>query len=207
MVPEEGFVEQIDWDKTQGLIPAGVQAADTGRVLMLGYMNQEAIDETNSTGFVTFWSRSRQRIWQKGETSGNRLELRRLYLDCDRDTVLVIARPMGPTCHTGRRSCFQEDQNISSFEFLPYLERFLSSRQEVLPEKSYTARLLKEGEAAICRKIGEEALEVMLSTREERQRTIEEAADLLYHLIVLLISRGQSLQDVIAELRSRHESS
>lgn len=206
-MPEEGFVEQIDWDKTQGLIPAVVQDAETGRVLMLGYMNQEAIDETNSTGFVTFWSRSRQRIWRKGETSGNRLELRSLYLDCDRDTVLVTAHPMGPTCHTGRRSCFQEDQTISAFEFVPYLERFLSSRKETLPEKSYTAGLLKEGEAAICRKIGEEALEVILSTREARQRTIEESADLLYHLIVLLVSRGQSLQDVIAELRSRHELS
>ena len=174
---------------------------------MLGYMNQEAIDETNSTGFVTFWSRSRQRIWQKGETSGNRLELECLYLDCDRDTILVTARPMGPTCHTGRRSCFQKDQTISAFEFFPYLESLLLSRKEMLPEGSYTASLLKEGEAAICRKIGEEALEVMLSTREERQRTIEESADLLYHLIVLLVSREQSLQDVIAELRARHESS
>jgi phosphoribosyl-ATP pyrophosphohydrolase/phosphoribosyl-AMP cyclohydrolase len=206
IVPEEGFVEQIDWDKTQGLIPAVVQDADTGRVLMLGYMNKEAIDETNSTGFVTFWSRSRQRIWQKGETSGHRLELQDLYLDCDRDTVLVTARPMGPTCHTGRRSCFQEDQTTSAFEFLPYLERFLLSRKKELPEESYTASLLRDGEAAISRKVGEEALEVMLSIHEDRQRTIEESADLLYHLIVLLVSREQSLQDVIAELRARHES-
>ena len=206
MAREEKSVEKIDWNKTGGLIPAVVQDADTGRVLMLGYMNQDALEETADTGFVTFWSRSRQTLWQKGETSGNRLKLESLSVDCDQDTVLVSARPLGPTCHTGRRSCFQEDQEMSAFEFLPYLERVLISRKDAPSEESYTASLLKEGEAAISRKIGEEAIEVLLSTRESRQRTVEESADLLYHLMVLLISRERSLRDVIEELKARHGS-
>jgi len=196
-------IKQVDWNKLKGLIPAIVQDGSTGRVLMLGFMNEEALEKTLETRRVTFWSRSRKCLWTKGETSGNYLELEEIRQDCDNDTLLVVAKPQGPCCHRGTLSCFAGDDEFSGLEFLGYLERLIAKRRKEMPEGSYTTRLFAKGLPEIAKKVGEEAVEVVLSASQEKLRSIEESADLLYHLLVFLKQREVTLGDVMEELRSR----
>jgi phosphoribosyl-ATP pyrophosphohydrolase/phosphoribosyl-AMP cyclohydrolase len=196
-------IKQVDWNKLKGLIPAIVQDGSTGRVLMLGFMNEEALEKTLETRRVIFWSRSRKCLWTKGETSGNYLELEEIRQDCDNDTLLVVAKPQGPCCHRGTLSCFAGDDEFSGPEFLGYLERLIAKRRKEMPEGSYTTRLFAKGLPEIAKKVGEEAVEVVLSASQEKLRSIEESADLLYHLLVFLNQREVTLGDVMEELRSR----
>lgn len=200
------MIDQLDWEKTRGLIPAVVQDADSGRVLMLGYMNREALSTTLKSGLVTFWSRSRGALWTKGETSGNHLHLRSIRADCDGDTLLVVASAAGPTCHSGTTSCFGDDGELVGLEFLHRLQQLIQSRRRELPEDSYTASLFRAGLPRICQKLGEEAVELIVSAMQSRERGTEEAADLIYHLLVFLAARDINLSDVVAELASRHAS-
>jgi len=196
-------IKQLDWKKMKGLIPAIVQDGSTGRVLMLGFMNQEALEKTLESRRVTFWSRSRETLWTKGETSGNYLQLEEVRHDCDKDALIVVAEPQGPCCHRGTLSCFAGDDEFNGLEFLGYLERLIASRKEEMPEGSYTSALFAKGLLEIAKKVGEEAIEVVLSSGQEKKRSIEESADLLYHLLVFLTQREITLQDVVEELRSR----
>lgn len=198
------FSGPLDWEKGQGLIPAVVQDAGSGKVLMLGYMNRESLERTLESGLVSFWSRSRQQIWTKGETSGNYLRLKEIRPDCDLDALLLIAQPEGPVCHRGTRSCFGEDHQFVALEFLSSLEDVIRGRKQEMPEGSYTSRLFSAGPLEIAKKLGEEAIEVVLSGSQARERSIQESADLLYHLLVFLTERGISLQQVISELERRH---
>jgi phosphoribosyl-AMP cyclohydrolase / phosphoribosyl-ATP pyrophosphohydrolase len=196
--------ECLDWAKGEGLLPAIVQDADDGRVLMLGYMNAEALGETRSSGRVTFYSRSKKRLWTKGETSGNHLALVDVIADCDRDTLLVLARPHGPTCHTGTDTCFG-DIRRPQVGFLASLEQTILSRADSDPEQSYTAQLLSEGTKRCAQKVGEEGVEVALAAvAGEREELESEAADLLYHLLVCLHSAGSDLDSVVEVLLRRH---
>jgi len=197
-------LDEPDWDKTDGLIPAIVQDAASGRVLMLGYMNREALEKTEATGHVTFFSRSKKRLWTKGETSGNVLELVSIALDCDRDTLLVQARPHGPTCHLGTDTCWG-DELQPAVGFLAELERVIESRKGADPQSSYTARLLNEGIKRCAQKVGEEGVEVALAaTSGDREELIDESADLLYHLLVVLAAGDVTLAEVTGRLESRH---
>lgn len=190
----------LDFDKQGGLVPAIVQDADTLRVLMLGYMDAASIDATRATGRVTFFSRSRQRLWTKGESSGHRLELVSLSVDCDHDSVLVLARPQGPTCHTGSTSCFAG----SAENPLASLDALILTRERGRPAGSYTTRLFDDGVRRIAQKVGEEAVETALAAvAQDDQALIREAADLLFHLLVLLRARGLCLGDVEAMLAAR----
>lgn len=194
--------EQIDWDKQAGLVPAVVQDAHTARVLMLGYMNRDALAETQRSNRVTFYSRSKQRLWTKGETSGNYLELMAVEKDCDGDALLVTARPQGPTCHLERTSCFEGPGTLLSV--VGELDQLIAERGSADSESSYTARLLEAGPAGIARKLGEEAVETVLAAvNESDERLAEEAADLVYHLLALLRSRGLSLEHVSRGLATR----
>lgn len=195
---------RVDWAKMDGLVPVVVQHYDTGEVRMLGYMNRDALDATIASGQVTFFSRSRGALWRKGETSGNLLDLVDIRLDCDRDALLVHARPRGPTCHTGTNSCFGDDA-APRLAFLAELQQVVAGRAGAPPDESYTARLVKAGLGRMAQKVGEEGVEVALSavTGSEADM-VGEAADLLYHLTVLLHARGLSLDEVGDELRRRH---
>jgi len=193
-----------DWQKGDGLLPAIVQDVDTGQVLMLGYMNPAALQQTLNSGWVTFFSRSRQCLWTKGETSGNRLALHGVALDCDRDTLLLRARPGGPVCHTGSRTCWNEEapQGIG---FLAELAQIIKRRAESPDDASYTARLLADGLPRIAQKVGEEGVEAALAgVTGDREDLIGEASDLIYHLLVLLHARGATLEDVCTCLHQRH---
>jgi phosphoribosyl-ATP pyrophosphohydrolase/phosphoribosyl-AMP cyclohydrolase len=192
----------LDWAKGAGLLPAIVQHADDARVLMLGYMSSEALDRTLATGRVTFWSRSRNALWTKGETSGHGLELVSVAADCDRDTLLVRARPLGPTCHTGAPACFPADAQARAV--LPALDALVADRARVRPEGSYTTTLFDAGTARIAQKVGEEAVETALAavTRDD-DGLLDEAADLVFHLVVLLRSRGLAWSDLEARLAAR----
>jgi phosphoribosyl-ATP pyrophosphohydrolase/phosphoribosyl-AMP cyclohydrolase len=205
VIPEH--LQGLDWDKGGGLLPAIVQHARSGRVLMLGYMNEAALVETLRRGQVVFFSRSRGQLWLKGETSGNYLDLVQISTDCDGDSLLVLAQPIGPTCHKGTESCFAEARRTDAerFAFLGLLEATIEARIANQPEGSYTARLFAQGPSRLAQKVGEEGLETALAavTRDD-DGVRSEAADLLFHLLVLLKARGLSLADVIAELRSRH---
>lgn len=196
----------LDFDKTGGLLPAVVQHADSGVVLMLGYMNREALRETLTRRRVVFFSRSRQCLWEKGETSGHTLELAAVRTDCDRDTLLVTALPAGPVCHLGTATCFGGSVSTAGrLAFLGALEAVIARRIADRPEGSYTARLHAEGPKRIAQKVGEEGLEVALAAVAETDaKLIAESADLLYHLLLLLRSRGLRLEHVVAELESRH---
>jgi len=196
----------LDWPKGDGLIPAVVQDVTTGQVLMLAYMNREALEHTLSSGRVTFWSRSRQELWTKGETSGNYLIFEEARVDCDRDTLLITAHPLGPVCHRGTATCFEDDRHFRGLAFLKHLEDVIRQRQAEPREGSYTAELLRSGMPEIAKKVGEEAVEVVVSAQQEPQRTIEEVGDLFYHLLVLLAARDLKLTEVMAELESRHGS-
>ena len=196
---------QIDFAKGSGLVPAIVQDAVTRRVLMLGYMNREAFDTTIRLGRVTFFSRSRQCLWTKGETSGNFLEARELRLDCDADALLVLATPHGPTCHTGADTCWGEQNTPSHLAFLTELQDFINTRRAEMPEGSYTTSLFRDGINRIAQKVGEEALETVIeAVNGSDERCIYEASDFLYHLIVLLSAKGLRIEQVVDELAERH---
>ncbi len=195
---------KIDFDKGNGLVPAIVQNADTLQVLMLGYMNEASVAKTQSSGLVTFYSRSRKTLWTKGETSGNMLSLVDMTVDCDHDTLLIMARPAGPTCHEGTVSCFG-DKGAQGVGFLSYLERLIIDRKTADPECSYTAKLLQGPLRRAAQKVGEEGVEVALAAvAETEDKLTNEAADLIYHLTVLLAAKNVPLSDVISELQSRH---
>ena len=196
---------QIDFAKGSGLVPAIVQDAVTRRVLMLGYMNREAFDTTIRLGRVTFFSRSRQCLWTKGETSGNFLEARELRLDCDADALLVLATPHGPTCHTGADTCWGEQNTPSHLAFLTELQDFINTRRAEMPEGSYTTSLFRDGINRIAQKVGEEALETVIeAVNGSDERCVYEASDFLYHLIVLLSAKGLRIEQVVDELAERH---
>lgn len=196
---------EIDFDKMNGLVPAIVQDAVTKNVLMLGFMNKEAYDKTVETKKVTFWSRSRNTLWTKGETSGNYLNLVSIENDCDKDTLLVKVHPDGPTCHTGTDTCWGEDNTVNPLLFLTELQDFIEKRHEEMPEGSYTTSLFKDGLNRMAQKVGEEALEAVIeAVNGTDERLIYEASDMFYHLIVLLTSKGLRIEDVAKELMVRH---
>lgn len=197
----------LDWGKAGGLIPAIVQDSSSGEVRMLGYMDRPALEATIRDGFVTFHSRSRGGLWRKGESSGNLLEVTEVRADCDRDALLVLARPLGPTCHTGSASCFG-DEGAPGTGFLATLAATLNERGKADPSVSYTASLLAKGVKRIAQKVGEESVEVALAAAAgSADEVTAESADLLYHLSVLLPAAGSSWDDVIDELKRRHASS
>ena len=191
----------VDFAKGDGLVPAIVQHADNGAVLMLGYMNAEALRETLARKRVVFFSRSRQTLWEKGETSGHTLDFVSARVDCDRDTLLIAARPRGPVCHTGSPTCFGNEPAT----FLGRLETVIEQRISAQPDGSYTAKLFAQGPKRIAQKVGEEGLEVALAAAAEGDdKVVAESADLVFHLLVLLRSRGIAFEQVIAELTARH---
>ncbi len=201
---DNGGLQQIDFDKGEGLVPAIVQHFATGEVLMLGYMNVDALAATRASGCVTFWSRSKRRLWKKGETSGHVLAVKSIRPDCDRDALLIEAEPRGPTCHLGISSCFGADAK-PPLAFLAKLDRLVARRHAERPAGSYTTRLFEAGTRRIAQKVGEEGVETALAgAGQDDAALLGEAADLVYHLIVLLRARGMSLADVAAVLEKRH---
>ena len=199
-------IENLAWEKMGSLIPAIVQDAFDGRVLMQGYMNKQALDTTLDSGRVTFWSRSRECLWTKGETSGNYLDLVEVHTDCDGDCLLVRARPEGPTCHLGTDTCFDGEGKIApELAFLAELEAVIAQRDDERPEGSYTTSLFESGVKRIAQKVGEEATEVVIdAVTDNKERLLEETADLMYHLLVLLKAHDLSLSDVARVLEKRH---
>ncbi len=197
--------DAIDWNKGGGLLPVVVQHAVTLQVLMQAYMNPEALAQTEKTGSVTFYSRTKKRLWQKGETSGHTLSVESMHLDCDADALLIRARPAGPTCHRGTSSCFVHE-TAPGVGWLAHLESIIASRKGADPASSYTAHLFSEGVERMAKKVGEEGVEVAISAATGDGRLSEEAADLLYHLLVLLHASGAGLSDAIHVLRRRHRS-
>ena len=198
----------IDFEKTDGLVPAIIQDNTTRNVLMLGYMNREAYEKTMATGKVTFWSRSRNCLWTKGETSGNFLNLVDIKVDCDNDTRLVRVNPTGPACHLGTDTCWGETNDANPLLFLTELQDFINKRHEEMPEGSYTTSLFKDGLNRMAQKVGEEALEAVIeATNGTNDRLIYEASDMFYHLIVLLTSKGLRIEDIAKELKERHAPS
>ena len=196
----------IDFDKMQGLVPAIIQDVVTSKVLMLGFMNAEAYQKTVETGLVTFWSRTRNCLWTKGETSGNVLKVVEILNDCDQDTLLIKANPAGPVCHTGADTCWNEKNERNPLLFLTELQDFINKRHEEMPEGSYTTSLFKDGLNRMAQKVGEEALELVIeATNGTNDRLIYEGSDMLYHLIVLLTSKGLRIEDMAAELAERHQ--
>lgn len=196
---------KIDFEKMGGLVPAIVQDARTKNVLMLGFMNEEAYQKTVDTKHVTFWSRTRQTLWTKGETSGHFLDLVSMQIDCDNDTLLVKAIPNGPTCHTGTDTCWGENNDMNPLLFLTELQDFINKRKEEMPEGSYTTSLFTKGINKIAQKVGEEALETVIeATNGTNDHLVYEASDLLYHLLVLLTEKGLRIEDVASELQKRH---
>jgi phosphoribosyl-ATP pyrophosphohydrolase/phosphoribosyl-AMP cyclohydrolase len=195
----------IDFEKGQGLVPAIIQDAETKNVLMLGYMNQEAYMKTVETGKVTFWSRTRNTLWTKGETSGNFLNVVEIKNDCDNDTLLIKVRPDGPICHKGTDTCWGETNKSNPLLFLTELQNFIEKRHEEMPEGSYTTSLFKDGLNRMAQKVGEEALELVIEAcNGTNERMIYEGSDMLYHLIVLLTSKGLRIEDMASELCERH---
>lgn len=196
---------KLDFEKMGGLIPAIVQDNNTNKVLMLGFMNEEAYETTRETGKVTFFSRTKNRIWMKGETSGNTLQVVNILVDCDNDTLLIKAIPAGPVCHTGADTCFGE-KNAEDILFLKYLQNFIERRRQEMPEGSYTTSLFTKGVNRMAQKVGEEAVETVIeATNGTEEGFIYEASDLVYHLIVLLTSKGLRLEDLAKELKKRHK--
>ena len=200
------LTERINWSKVDGLVPAIIQDFRSSQVLMMGYMNQDALAKTAETGKVTFFSRTKERLWTKGETSGNVLQLVNMSLDCDNDTLLVKVEPIGPTCHLGNTTCWDVDpQEESQMVWLNQLERLLEARKNADPESSYTASLYAKGTKRISQKVGEEGVEVALAaTSGDKSELVCESADLVYHLMVLLQDQGLSMNDVINKLKQRH---
>ncbi len=196
---------ELDFDKMGGLVPAIIQDNYTKKVLMLGFMNQEALDKTIETGKVTFYSRTKGRLWTKGEESGNFLNVVSIKEDCDRDTLLIKVNPVGPVCHTGTDTCWGE-VNDEPIMFLSYLQDFIAKRYEEMPEGSYTTSLFQSGINRMAQKVGEEAVETVIeATNGTDDRLIYEASDMIYHLIVLLTSKGMRIEDLASELKKRHK--
>jgi len=199
-------ISQLDFDKTGGLIPAIIQDAETQNVLMLGFMNSEALAKTQMSGKVTFYSRSKERLWTKGEESGNFLNVLSIGVDCDNDTLLIKVNPDGPVCHTGKDTCFEEVNANNDILFLSYLQDFIDKRKVEMPEDSYTTSLFKKGTSKIAQKVGEEAVETIIGAMaNDDENFIYEAGDLLYHLIVLLTHKGYRIEDIVKELKKRHK--
>jgi phosphoribosyl-ATP pyrophosphohydrolase/phosphoribosyl-AMP cyclohydrolase len=194
----------VDFQKSEGLVPAIVQDYATEKVLMLGYLNREALDKTLEEGIVTFYSRSKNRLWTKGETSNNFLHLVSIAVDCDQDTLLIKARPDGPTCHTGADTCWNESNK--SIDFLRQLENVIRQRRDQPDESSYTASLFKRGINKIAQKVGEEAVELVIEAKDDNADLfLNEAADLLFHYLILLSAKGYELGDVVKILEGRHK--
>lgn len=202
-------IKELDFKKGDGLIPAIVQDAETYQVLMLGYMNKEAVKQTLEDEQVTFYSRSKERLWTKGETSGNTLQLVDIQADCDNDSILILANPRGPTCHTGKTSCFHEKKfkpKKHKLDFLLDLEELIYDRKAEMPEGSYTTYLFDKGVDKIAQKVGEEAVETVIESKnKKKKKLVGEAADLLFHLMVLLAERDVSLKKVVKKLKKRHK--
>ena len=199
----------MDFDKLDGLIPSIIQDASTSRVLMLGFMNAEALERTRKDGKVTFFSRTKQRLWTKGEESGNFLHVVDILEDCDQDTLLIKANPAGPVCHTGSDTCFNElndtGQDQEGIGFISVLQQLIHARKAELPEGSYTSALFKAGINKIAQKVGEEAVELVIESKDNRDELfLNEAADLMYHLLVLLAAKGKDIKDVVDVLEHRH---
>lgn len=196
----------LDFEKQGGLIPAIIQDAVTNKVLMLGYMNKESLDKTIETNKVCFYSRSRNCLWTKGETSGNFLNVVSIKEDCDNDTLLIKVNPVGPVCHTGADTCFNEVNKENPILFLSTLQEFINKRHEEMPEGSYTTSLFQKGVAKMSQKVGEEAVETVIEAMaNNNSRLIYESSDLLYHLIVLLTSKGLRIEDLAEDLKKRHK--
>jgi len=195
----------IDFEKVNGLVPAIVQDADTSKVLMLGYMNREAVDQTLSSGKVTFFSRTKNRLWVKGETSGNFLNLESMDLDCDQDTLLVKVKPVGPVCHTGDDTCFGETNN-SKTAFIDHLKAIIKERKNNPSSKSYTSSLFASGINKVAQKVGEEAVEIVIEAKDDNKDLfLGEAADLLFHYLILLEAKEIELDEVLEVLIQRHQ--
>jgi phosphoribosyl-ATP pyrophosphohydrolase/phosphoribosyl-AMP cyclohydrolase len=195
----------LDFKKAGGLIPAVIQDAATEKILMVGFMNEEAYQKTVDSKLVTFYSRTRNRLWTKGEESGNCLDVVKISVDCDNDTLLIKANPRGPVCHTGADTCFGEANRHDGIHFLDYLQDFITIRRKEMPKGSYTTKLFESGINKIAQKVGEEAVELVIEAKDQNDDLfLNEAADLMYHFIVLLTARGYSLKDVSGVLKSRH---
>lgn len=196
---------KIDFDKMGGLVPAIIQDDKTKNVLMLGYMNEEAYNKTIETGKVTFYSRTKQRLWTKGEESGNFLMVVSVKNDCDQDTLLIRVNPVGPVCHTGTDTCWGETNDMNPLLFLSELQNFIEKRHQEMPEGSYTTSLFKDGLNRMAQKVGEEALEAVIeAVNGTDERLIYEGSDMIYHLIVLLTAKGMRIEDMARELMVRH---
>jgi phosphoribosyl-ATP pyrophosphohydrolase/phosphoribosyl-AMP cyclohydrolase len=199
-------INKINFNKLDGLVPAVVQDNSTLKVLMVGFMNKEALAKTKETGKVTFFSRTKNRLWTKGEESGNFLNVVSMLVDCDDDTLLIKADPVGPVCHTGADTCFSETNQNRSLQFLSYLQDFIDKRKAEMPEGSYTTSLFQKGTPKITQKVGEEAVETIIGAMaNDDENFIYEAGDLLYHLIVLLTHKGYRIEDIVRELEKRHK--
>jgi phosphoribosyl-AMP cyclohydrolase / phosphoribosyl-ATP pyrophosphohydrolase len=200
-------LSKIDFDKHGGLIPVVVQDSRTQKVLMMAYANQESLKQSLETGKLTFYSRSRKRIWVKGESSGHFLLLRELFSDCDGDTILAKAEPVGPVCHTGNDTCWNEQNNTDSLDFLKYLGNVIESRKQCTDaDSSYVANLFNKGINKIAQKVGEEATELIIEAKDDNNELfLNEAADLLFHIMILLSAKGYSLKDVTTVLEQRHK--
>lgn len=197
-------LSEVDFSKDNGLVPVVIQDAITSKVLMLGYMNEEALNKTIDEGKVTFFSRSKQRLWTKGETSNNYIYVNEILIDCDRDALLVKGTPAGPTCHTGDDTCFQED-NQKGIGFLDNLTQIIKERRTKTPEESYVAHLFSKGLNKIAQKVGEEAVEVVIEAKDDNAALfLNESADLLFHYMVLLEAKNYTLDDVVSILKERH---
>jgi len=199
-------ISQVNFNKMDGLVPVIIQDAETQNVLMLGFMNDEALAKTQEIGKVTFFSRTKNRLWTKGEESGNFLNVVSMAIDCDDDTLLIKVNPVGPVCHKGTDTCFEETNTGSEVQFLSYLQDFIDKRKAEMPEGSYTTSLFKKGTRTITQKVGEEAVETIIGAMaNDDENFIYEAGDLLYHLIVLLAHKGYRIEDVVRELKNRHK--
>ncbi len=203
MMMNKEMINQLDFSKGDGLLPVIVQDVNTAVVLMLGYMNREALEKTLAEGRVTFYSRSKQRLWTKGETSGNFLEVKSIKEDCDKDTLLIKVHPVGPVCHTGSDTCFDEANKHR--DFIRHLEGVIQDRKANPGEGSYTASLFAKGINKVAQKVGEEAVELVIEAKDDNEELfLGEAADLLYHYLVLLTAKGYALDDVVRVLQERH---
>ena len=198
-------LKELNFSKLNGLIPAAITDKNTGQILMIGFMNKESLEKTIETNLVTFFSRTKNRIWTKGETSGNYLKLSEIKTDCDNDSLLIYAEPQGPTCHTGQYSCFGIEKE-PSLNFLNKLFDLIKNRKKNLPGNSYTAELFKSGENRIIQKFGEEAVETVIAAKNmDKNEIINEVSDLIYHLFVMLAQEGVEFSDIIGRLEERHK--
>ena len=198
-------IDQVNFSKLDGLVPVVVQDNLSMKVLMVGFMNLEALEKTQELGKVTFFSRTKNRLWTKGEESGNFLNVVTILIDCDDDTLLIKANPVGPVCHTGNDTCFYETNPKADVQFLSYLQDFIDKRKKEMPEDSYTTSLFQKGTRKITQKVGEEAVETIIGAMaNDDENFLYEAGDLLYHLIVLLSHKGYRIEDIVKELKKRH---